>query len=335
MRPNRQFKGGQKYYFDTIPFLNTILIDITSMIIMKKKITLKTINLLLTILVVAIFIVIKSSSLPTLQILPDFGVTIFEKPHNDTISYEVFRIFENVSLAYIAAFIFYILVEYIPKRKASKTAFKILQSSFVNIYLNMSRIIYPLKMILELDKENCQIVVSELQSLKLYKPVYEKTYYRSITSLSDKRDNNNGEKGIFRFHMDLPKLANSITKEISEIIKLPLISNLDYKLVELISLIESCEFVKKCRRLSNSPLKNIDYTIHDFDISFYEFIQLYERLGIYKFRRISYDYNKLNTDEIIKMQKDQKKLFVKGQFDNSRFYHNSIEYIIENGELIQ
>lgn len=303
---------------------------------MKKQFTLKTVHLLLAILAIAIFIVIKSSSLPTLQILPDFTMTIFEKPQAGTNSYEIFKILENLSLAYIAAFIFYLLVEFIPKRKASKTAFKIIQPSFVSIYLNMGRIISPLKMIFELDKENCKIKLNELQTLKLYKPEYEKTYYCSIKSLSDKSDNSS-DKGIFRFHVDLPKLANSIAKEISEIIKLPLITNLDYKLVELISSIESCEFVKTCKRLSDSPIKNMNHTIHDFDILFYEFIQLYEQLGIYKFRRISYVYKKLNPDEIIEMQEAQKKLFItiKGQFDNTRFYHNSIEYIIENGELIQ
>ncbi len=302
---------------------------------MKRQNIFKTTHLLLLFLAIAIFIVIKNSSLPTLQFLPNIVATIFEKPQYNTTNQEVFRIFDNLSLAYIAAFIFYMLVEYIPKRKASKTAFRISQSSFVNIYMNMSRIISPLKMILELNKENSQIELNEVQNLSQYKAEYEKTYYRSVTSVSDKKDNNNVNREIFRFHKTLPKLALSITKEISEIIKLPLVTNLDNKLLELISSIESCEFIKKCKKLWNFPVNNMEYTIHDFDISFYEFIQLYERLGTYNFRRISYVHEKMNANEIIEMQEAQKKIFVKGQFENTRFYHNNIEYIIENGELLQ
>lgn len=303
---------------------------------MKKKLSIKGIHFVLIFLFIAILIVLKFSSLPTPRFLPDKIAIFFEKPNSNTTSYELLRLLENLSLAYIAAFIFYLLIDFFPKQNASKKAFLILRPKFVGIYLDMSQIISHLKMILELKKKNTLISIEDVAPISFYKPEFEKIYYRSTTYLSDKGESGT-TKGIFLFHKDFANIASRIILKVGDVTKLPITFNADADLVEILSSIESCEFLERCKNLTQGPLlQSKEHTKANFGNKFYDFIQLYVRFSKYNFRKISYNYVRLFEKEIHEMQEEQRKVYLDGQLNiTTKFYNKSIEFRIENGKLVQ
>ena len=173
--------------------------------------------------------------------------------------------------------------------------------------------------------------------MELYKPEYEKIYHFSI------QNQNTNEKAtdrkLFIYHYDLDKLSKSIKKEISNMVKLPSTSNVDVNIVEIISSIDSCGFLKSCDSLLKTPLYT-EHTIGNLDTNFYDFIQLHKQLSKYKFKKYSYKFKKMTDNEIIAMRDEQTIVLQELQRlnmmqDNMTFYKNGILYRIKNGKLLQ
>lgn len=293
-------------------------------------------TVLICFLLLAIFIVLKFSTLPSPSFLPNFIINLFERPVAGSTTLEVLRILENLSLAYITALIIYFLIDFIPKKKLEKKAFTICKSNIVNVYLNMSNIIGPIKMLLELDKENGNITINDLKGITRYEPHMEKTYFNSEVRLNDIGANGH-TKGVFLFHKDLPQYASKIRTLIDEISTLPSSDNLPVQLINLLSSIRSSEFIEKCQHTKMPPITNLPYEIHNMDNAFHKFIQLYLALGEFDFRKYSYVYTKLNDEEITSIidEKNLKFKEIKKELNQSemKFILNGIEYRIENGQL--
>ena len=83
------------------------------------------------------FFICKFSSAP--QFFYALGF-LLEKPSDGTFQYEVFRILENLSLAYLASLIFYLIVDYIPKKREEKHTEKILEKNLTNLYMHMDKV---------------------------------------------------------------------------------------------------------------------------------------------------------------------------------------------------
>jgi len=245
----------------------------------------------------------------------------------------------NLSYNYMAAFVFFILIEYIPKRISSKKAFLIWKSKLVTIYMYMSNIISPLKMIVDIQKKDSEISLQELAEICNYTPAYEKIYYSSTIHLSNK-GNNGVTKEIFRFHKDLSDLSETIKNKIEDIIKLPSTPNIDIELVEIISAIYSSEFLQTCSSFREYKRNGQNYPIHKFDKNFYDFIKLHERLGKFDFIKCSYTYKRLTEEEIVQVIAEKKEKWREIQRLNiiqndALIYFNNIQYKIENGVLVE
>jgi hypothetical protein len=243
----------------------------------------------------------------------------------------------NLSYSYMAGLCFFILVEYLPRKVAQRKAFMVWENDIVNVYLKMSEMIAPIEMIYNINIEDKLPTSDSVKRMENYQPQNEIVYFCATTYLSDKGEN--GEtKGVFVFHDHLDGIAKSIQTKISNMVKLPSTTNVDIELVETISEIESCQFIKICSTLLDSPLRK-EHTMHEFGSKFYDFVQLYKRLSKYKFRKHSYKYRRLTVDEISAMKAEQQEVFreVKKQnidLDNCVFYKNGIRYIVKNGKLI-
>ena len=66
---------------------------------------------------------------------------MFQRPNEGTAEYEILRIAENLSLAYIASLIFYILVDYLPNKRDEKRTEKLLEKSKNKFVLKIKRVI--------------------------------------------------------------------------------------------------------------------------------------------------------------------------------------------------
>ena len=87
---------------------------------------------------VSIIIICKFSNAPVCcEALAD----VFLRPVDGTVEYEIFRVLENLSLAYLAALIFYLIVTYIPARKQERRAIKHAKAHIKSIQTWMSRVI--------------------------------------------------------------------------------------------------------------------------------------------------------------------------------------------------
>lgn len=254
--------------------------------------------------ILAAFIVLKFSKLPTPSFFPKFLVKIFERPPDGSATYEVLRISENLSLAYITALLIYLLVEVVPQNKLERKAFTICRPKIVSVYLHMSQIVGPLKMLLNIEKENETIVVADLTEIDSYYPHLEKTYYNAEIYLSDKGQNGQ-TRGIFLFHKDLSESARVIQKLIDDINGLPSSTNLPKDLIEILSLIRSNSFVEQWSKNEGLLVVEAPHSLGDFERPFYDLIQLYLKLEAFDFRRISYVYTKMNEEGILKMKKEK------------------------------
>lgn len=285
----------------------------------------------------SIFILLAITGL-SLYILFCVGLGWFWTIGSSTNYERINQVLLNLSYSYIAGLIFYILIEYIPKNIAAKKAFTIWENQLVDIYLHMSEIVAEIKLIANITKEDKDIVLGDLKDVCKYKPQYKKLYYKSITFVN-KIPNKDKTKGVFEFHVDLYKAGTYIKEHIAEMIKLPSASNIAPNLLEIISGIESCKFLSTCNSFKDTFLEDCEYDINSFDKDFYVFLQLYIRLGKYKFSKHSYKYELLFQDEITLMEAERKKVLEEIKkmgirLDNQKFYKNNIEYKIRNGKLI-
>ncbi len=242
----------------------------------------------------------------------------------------------NLSYSYMAGFCFFILVEYLPKKVAQRKAFKVWENDIVNVYMKMSDMIAPLEMIYNVNIENKSFSLDEVSGMENYLPQNEVIYFCATTYLSD-RDENGETKGVFVFHDHLAGFAKSLQEIISNMVKLPSTTQVKTELIEVISEIESCNFIKTCSTLLDNPLRT-EHTMHEFGSKFYEFVRLYKKLSRYNFRKHSYKYRTLTTDEISAMRAEQEEVLQEIRRQNVPlgscvFYKNNIRYVVENGRL--
>ncbi|USD25081.1 hypothetical protein [Flagellimonas marinaquae] len=295
---------------------------------------------LIIFLILSIFIILKFSAIKLPTFLPKFIVRIFKNPKPDSNWFEIFKILEKLSLAFVTALIIFYLIDYIPKKRTEEKAVVISEQALTNIYMNMSSMIAPLKMIFEIDKENAKIRQEDLEKIKIYSDTLErKYYYNSDIYLSDK-GYNKSNKGIFLYRNDLYQGAKKIKDLIDELSALPSSSNLPRELIETLSAIRSSDFLRICTDFGN-PFTSASHEIYYYDSAFYEFIQHYQKLSAYKFRKIWYEYSKLGEDEILKLKTKKREVYesVKNQVQMNRssyvFFMDGIQYRIQNGQLIE
>ncbi len=298
-----------------------------------KNITSWIVFLILSFLfVLSIFIVVKFSNLPPLEFLPDFIKNALQSPQIGTLKYEMYRLLENLSLAFITAYLIYLIIDFIPNYIAKKKAFLIYKSMLVNIYMNMSGIIGTLKMLANVHKEDRKLKVDDFKDLNYYKTEYKRVYYKSYVQINGKK-NNNFTKGVFNFHQSLSDAAKTISKNIEKIIKPPIATKLDYNFLELLSSIESSSFLIYCKQLSESPLQDKEYTSDAFAQNLYDFVQLQLQLKKYNFNKHSYKFEKLGNEDILELDQTRQRMMQNIDCQDAKFYHGSIEYIIKDDKL--
>lgn len=87
--------------------------------------------------IISIFFICKYSSAPPIF---DALNIIFQRPEENTFMYELIRIAENVSLAYIASLVFYLLVDYIPLIKEENNTLHLLEKYLCPLYMYMDKV---------------------------------------------------------------------------------------------------------------------------------------------------------------------------------------------------
>lgn len=273
-------------------------------------------------LLISIFCIIKFSELPFVNFAPDFIESIFEKPNQGTTWYEICRLLENLSLAYVASIIFYIIIDYIPKQKMESKVFNLLKSDLVSLYLYMSDIIASINTALMIKKDIKDISLDDVRLLDDFKLKNEPIYYYTTSFIDGIKKDTVQE--YFNYYLDAPKYANLINERLEKIKKNPCAVYAELELLEVLSTIESNYFLNQVLDFKYEPLENdICISRCDFGKNYYDFIQSYIKLGLFKFKRHTYQKKPMSESEIKEYKDsvaDNLQTFTPGQRKSLKIY---------------
>ena len=112
----------------------------------------------IVLLIVSLLVICKFSDAPPIF---DCLAFLFQRPNEGTAEYEILRIAENLSLAYIASLIFYILVDYLPNKRDEKRTEKLLEKSLTTLYLYMDKVVSYFKFLYNVTDFSTEFLVVE------------------------------------------------------------------------------------------------------------------------------------------------------------------------------
>jgi len=267
---------------------------------MKRRIvlTIKELKIQIILLIISIFLICKFSSAPLLF----KWMVFFLRPQEETMAFELFRIMESLSLAYIASLIFYLVVDFVPKKKAEEKAFELLKPHLVSLFMWMNEINSYFKCVMNVTDFSTvsQEKIEEINNFYFTnqsKFFVETSYRNSISNRSDmavfngaKEIRNNG-KSILKVYKDMDAISATVVQASSE-------------LIELLSKIRSSGFLNQI--IQN--FKDKEESLNGEEIicrywNFYrdlaEFSSLEMQLAQYDFDKITVEYREATKKEIV------------------------------------
>ncbi len=266
---------------------------------MRKKILyfIKENKVLILLLLLALFFIAKLSDLPCVFTLKAVRY-LFLQPQRGTYIYGALKLMENLSLAYIASLVFYLIIEFIPKQKKAKRAYQIIENELVSLFSNMSKLISILNSELKIDKDYKNIKLSDVEILDSLSVSNETKYYHNKIYIDGEYSS---ETEIYiQYYSELPKIINNILKRIDKIKNMPCIVDVDNRIIQILSEVESNGFVLQVQYLEKCVdnyelFKNIIRT--NFGKNYYHFIQSLTKLYDFEFRKFTYKKYEMNNNE--------------------------------------
>jgi hypothetical protein len=260
--------------------------------------------------------------------LPQFFHNLFLCPSTDTTHYEWLSLLNNLSLAFLASIIVYIVVQYIPERRKANKAFSLLRKEFVSLYSSMSRMICMYLFELGMTEKEEKIRLEQLSDVC---EIDFTDYVRKcrIRYLRNSQFDNCESVG-YSLYKDSLQCYQQISKSIGKIKETKCSANLDIDIVETISIIENNWFFRYFSYEKPEVLP-VGRKIHiiNFDKGFYEFIMCHLALEKYSFDKISYEYSAISDDEYKKEQEER--LFLKSRII---YLHLGVEEATKTAEQI-
>ncbi|GFI68739.1 hypothetical protein IMSAG249_00557 [Lachnospiraceae bacterium] len=275
---------------------------------MRRKIIIiiKELKIHIILLIISVILICKFSSAPLLF----RWMTFFLRPQEETVAFEVFRIMENLSLAYIASLIFYLVVDYIPKKKSEEKAFELLKPHLVTLFMWMNRINSYFKCVTDItdfssvsQEKIKKIDDFHFNSKSLF---YKETSYRNgIKNGSDiavfhgvKEIKDNG-KLILEVYKDMDAISAIMVQASSS-------------LISILSKIRNSKFLEKIIHIFNDDevINETEFVYRYFN--FYkdmaEFAFLEMQLAQYDFDKITVVYREASESEILEWISLQSKI---------------------------
>lgn len=260
----------------------------------------------LILLFVSFIVLLKWTSIPMWSIIPGYIGEILVRPVKGTTSFELLEIFCNLSLAYMASLIFYMVVDYVPSRKKEVNAFKSLKSNLESIYAEMSYIIRMLMYDIQVEKPVSKIERKDIERINTIN-VENRYKYVDITHTK------NGERGNvksdqYNLYIDLKEKSENIYKKIDYIMSLPVSSSLDAEIIETLSKVRNSRFLHIFNYAEGEFFKHVPgYTdvILNLDDFFIEFRDLWIDLGDSEIDKPDYIFLKMTEEEISKAQEEK------------------------------
>ena len=243
-------------------------------------------------------IIAKYSAIPAPEWLPKSFLTLFLRPQEETTASEWWAILNNISLAFIASIITFILIQYIPERTKASKAFFLLKKELVELYSSMSRLIDMYLFEIDVKKSENKITLKQLSSI-CEVVITNQQKKCKITNLINGKKGNEVSYG-YTLYRDSKQIAESIKKHLEQIKGFITVPYLDPDIIEILSKIENNWFLRCFLELKRPQSKTPGYKsiIYSFDKGFYEFIKCHLSFDKYSFDKCSYNYIKISDEEM-------------------------------------
>lgn len=250
-------------------------------------------------IVICIFVSAKYSNIPAPSWLPISFKILLSRPQEETSDYEWWGLMNNLSLAFIASIITYLLIQYIPERKKADKAFTIIKHDICSLYSSMSRLIdmYLSEIKVE-EKREKRVTLKQLSSVCNVE-ISDRIRNCRIRNITDGKDANVVSYG-YNLFKDSKEYAKSIQETILHIKETICAPQLDSHILDTISTIENNRFLQCFLKMKFPFSKTPGYqnVIHEFDKGLYEFIRCHLALSKYDFAQTTYNFIKISDAEM-------------------------------------
>lgn len=238
--------------------------------------------ILILLLIASVYCVIRYSELPIIPFIPDIIAYLFIKPTQNTTLYEVFRLLENLSLAYIASYIFYLIIDYFPNKGKEIKALELVKGELNFIHFNMGDLIMRINAVTDIPENINNITLNDLQKLDNFVFSNETLYFNKYSFINEeKKITSRYTENFYSYSANNIKNIVSCIRKIKTI---PCAIYIDFDILELLSAVETNWFINWILNLKPEEI-NQQIVRMGFSNDYYEFIQSYKNLCKMKFVR--------------------------------------------------
>lgn len=186
--------------------------------------------------VVCVFIYIKQSNAPFWGNYTVFLSALFERPDDSTISGSIFYFFYELSFAFLTSFLFYLSIDYWPKRKKERSAFRLAASRIEEIDTTIGALFAFLlfltdtgKTFLDLTPDKAHLLCGvELRNKEIYCHTTDKLAHTGEV-------HREGNPDCINQFYGLKEMASSVFSVMNGIMDLPYTVNLEDSLLRLLT----------------------------------------------------------------------------------------------------
>lgn len=274
------------------------------------------------------FIIAKYTNIPAPSWLPDSIAELLLRPQEETTAFDWLEILNNLSLAFIASIITYVVVQYIPERKKAYIAYAIMENDLQKLYSYLSYLISIYLFDIGINKPERDISLKMLSCLPNL-GISDITKSSRIETVIDEEMTKMYRYG-YNLQKDSIKYADLIMKTIGHIKESMCSAQMDGDIINTLSTIEnnwflSCFYDSNFSRFNMSCLQ---HRIANLDKGIFELIKCHLSLNKYVFSKLTYQIEKISDEEMKK--EEEQKLFKMQRVLLKIFGSSEVETIAES-----
>lgn len=251
---------------------------------------------------VCIIIIIKQSSVPFCWEYNKLTEVLFMKPMDGTGLGETISVLYNLGLAYISSLIFYLLVDYFPKRKKEKNAFIQIENHLETIDMLINRLFSYLAFISGTGNSPSQMMPNEIIQLHHIRLCNKQRPCHTIdTNLQLGEVEMEGDPDYINEFYSVKKTSAHILEYVDTIMGLPCSCNIENYIIEILGVLKNSRMLQLLSLMPESAVKdeNMAYICNYNQYDIYEVVYALSCLRRYEYPKHSF-YTGETTEEKIK-----------------------------------
>jgi len=223
---------------------------------------------------------------------------------------KLFDVCYNLSLAYIASFVFYFLNNLLPEKSKEISSYKIISSDVNDLCSYMAELIAKVLYLNNINQDMQELKLENLKSLNDF-VAKERLVYCKISCFKNGEHSFTSET-CFNEILEIKKYGDIVIKKVEKIISIPAFENCSCDFIQTISKIKNAKFLKEyTTALEDSIKTKIDFTFISLDKYTYDFCKLFLDLCKFTDNTYSYTFIDMSQEEIDNYNKKQKETFEK------------------------